>query len=195
MPLTDGAVIIPGVGYVYTAPTNTEKPADPKNPGATWTDRGHTSEDGLSVSFEISKSLRRTWRARAGLRESIDEVSFVLSWTSLQIDNPNMGAFFGGGDIAGEGVFGVPKTPGSVEKALFIRLVDGAAEVDVYAAKVSLGPNGEITASPEGFAGLPIAATVLDDAAAAHLAEWLSPHLGTPAGGALAPSSTTARKD
>ncbi|CAM3433235.1 hypothetical protein [Stackebrandtia soli] len=181
MALDDSTLVIPGVGYVFTAPTGTARPTDPSAPDAAWTDLGHSSEDGLTVTFEIEKTVRRTWRSRAGVRESIDEITFTLGWTALQVDNEALSAYFGGGDVAAEGVFGVLKSPGALEKALFIRLVDGAAEVDFYAAKASLGPGGEATASPEDFTGFPLQATVLDHASAAHLAEWLAPHLGTPA--------------
>src|SRR5687768_4055190 len=100
MALDDAALVIPGVGYIYTAATGTAKPASPAAPAAPWIDTGHTSEDGLSISFEISTTKRRTWRARAGVRVSVDEVNFTLSWTALQLDNTNLELFFGGGDIS-----------------------------------------------------------------------------------------------
>ncbi|MEV4414014.1 hypothetical protein [Catellatospora sp. NPDC049609] len=181
MALNDNTLVIPGIGYVYTAPTGTAKPASVTAPAAPWVDTGHTSEEGLTVAFEISKTKRRTWRARAGVRVSVDEVNFTLSWTALQFDNESMTSYFGGGDVDEEGVFGVVKSPAPVEKALFIRLVDGMSEVDLYVAKAAIGPGGELTASPEDFAGFPLEAEVLDHASVAHLADWLSPLLGTAA--------------
>lgn len=178
MALDDSSLIIPGVGYIYTAPTGTAKPASATAPAAPWVDTGHTSEDGLSISFEISTTKRRTWRARAGVRVSVDEINFTLGWTALQVDNPTLEMFFGGGDLTVADTFGVIKTPQPIERALFIRLVDGAAEIDLYVAKVAIGGSGEATASPEDFTGFPLEASVLDHAAAAHLAQWLGPQLG-----------------
>lgn len=178
MALDDNTLVIPGVGYIYTAVPGTTKPAAGAAPAAPWVDNGHTSEDGLSINFEISTTKRRTWRARAGVRVSVDEINFTLGWTGLQVDNDTLSLYFGGGDIATAEVFGVPKTPVPQEKALFIRLVDGAEEVDLYVAKAAIKAAGESTASPEDFTGFPLEAEVLDYASAAHLAEWLADHLG-----------------
>lgn len=188
MPLSDGALTIPGVGYVYTAPTGTPKPTDLAAPASPWVDMGHSSTDGLTISFEISTTKRRTWRAPAGVRVSVDEISFSFGWTALQWDNENLGAYFGGGDISAAGVFGIGKSPAPIERALFIRLVDGTSSIGLHVAKSAIAASGEATASGEDFAGLPLTADVLDHASATHLAELLAPHLGTPAGG-FAPES------
>lgn len=181
MALNDSALVIPGVGYIHTAPTGTTRPTNPAAPPPPWVDNGHTAEDGLTINFEISTTKRRTWRSRSGVRVSVDEVNFTLSWTALQVDNDSLTNYFGGGDISLPDTFGVVKNPAPVERALFIRLVDGDDEVDLYVAKAALGPGGESTASPEDFTGFPISAEVLDHAAAAHLAQWLAPHLGAAA--------------
>lgn len=178
MALDDSTLVIPGVGYIHTAPTGTSKPADPAAPATPWVDNGHTSEDGLTINFEISKTKRRTWRSRAGVRVSVDEVNFTLSWTGLQLDNETLQLYFGGGDISTADMFGVVKNPSPVERALFIRLVDGTKEVDLYVAKTAIAGSGEATANPEDFTGWPLEAEVLDHAAAAHLAQWFAPQLG-----------------
>lgn len=102
----------------------------------------HTAEDGLTITFEISKTTRRTWRSRSGVRVSVDEVNFTLGWTALQFDNETLTNYFGGGDVSAVDTFGVVTSPAPVERALFIRLVDGAAEVDLYVAKAAIGPEG-----------------------------------------------------
>jgi len=189
MALTDGALVIPGVGYVYTAPAGTEKPASITAPPSPWVDMGHSTTDGLTIGFEISTTKRRTWRAPAGVRVSVDELAFSLGWTALQWDNDNLGAYFGGGDITAQGVFGIAKNPAPQERALLVRLVDGAASIGLYVAKAAITASGEASANGEDFAGLPLTAEVLDHASAAHLAELLADHLGAPAGGALVPTN------
>lgn len=180
MALDDTTLVIPGVGYIYTGPPGTPRPANPVSPAAPWLDNGHTSPDGLTITFEISKTKRRTWRSRTGVRVSVDEVNFTLGWTGLQIDNETLTLYFGGGDTSQPGAFGVVKDPAPVERALFIRLVDGSSEVDLYVAKTAIAGSGESTANGEDFAGWPLEAEVLDDAAAANLAQLLAPQLGAP---------------
>jgi hypothetical protein len=177
--LDDTTLVIPGTGFVYLSPVGTARPALAAAPAAPWVDMGHSTEDGLTINYEVSTTVRRTWRARAGVRKTVDEVSFTLGWTGLQVDNDTLAAYFGGGDTSTAAAFGVMKVAAPYERALFIRLVDGGAEVDIYAAKASISAAGEATASPEGFIALPLEAQILDHAAAAHLAQWLAPHLGT----------------
>lgn len=181
MALDDNTLIIPGTGFIFTAPTGTPKPANLSAPAAPWVDNGHTSDDGLTINFEIAKTKRTTWRARAGVRVSVDEINFRLSWTALQLDNDTLSHYFGGGDISDPDTFGVLKTPTPQEKALFVRLVDGSKEVDFYAAKAAIGGDGESTANPEDFTGFPLSAEILDHAAAEHLAQWLAANLGATA--------------
>lgn len=182
MALDDTTLVIPGVGYIYTAPTGTAKPASAAAPATPWVDDGHTSEDGLSVTFELKTTKRKTWRSRAGVRVTVDDMDLTLGWTALQLDNETLAQYFGGGDITAPGVFGVVKTPAPVERAMFVRLVDGTHEVDLYVAKAAIAAAGEIKATPEDFTGFELQATILDHAAAAHLMQWLAPNLGTPAG-------------
>ena len=182
MPLNDATLTIPGLGYIYSAPPGTTRPVNVVNPAAPWVDNGHTDEDsGLEIKFEIKTTKHRTWRARSGVRVSVDEVNFTLSWTALQVDNDTLAAYFGGGDASKAGMFGVSKSPNLIERALFIRLVDGDHEVDLHVARAAVGPASQIKANPKGFAGFPLQAEVLDQASAASLADWLAPHLGTPA--------------
>ncbi|MGH8881860.1 MAG: hypothetical protein ACRD0P_31685, partial [Stackebrandtia sp.] len=151
--------------------------------GKPWVDLGHTSEEGLTLSLEVEKTIKKTWRNRTGLRTTVDEVTFEVSWQSLQFDAASLSAYFGGGEIPEENVFGVTgdfDTP--YEKALFIRLVDGTNEVDLYLSKVDLGPGDEGEWSPEEFAGLPTKAVVLDDADAKYMLELMSPTIGKPDG-------------
>lgn len=177
MALDDGTLHIPGTGYIYLADASTVAPTV-MPPGVAWTDLGHTSEDGLTINYEVDKEVLRTWRARTGARTRIGDVNFTVSWTGLQVDNDTLSAYFGGGDVATAGKFGVSKTPAVLEKALFIRLVDGATELWLHASKAAISSNGEIGATPEGFMTFPTSAQILDDSAASVLADWIGADLG-----------------
>ncbi|MGH8876282.1 MAG: hypothetical protein ACRD0P_02895 [Stackebrandtia sp.] len=179
--LTDGATIIPGKGYIYTAEPGTDRPEYGTEAPPPWVDLGHTSEEGLTISLEVERTVKKTWRNRVGLRTTVDEVTFELTWMGLQFDTPSLMAYFGGGEVPEEGVFAVTGDfDKPYERALFIRLEDGDAEVDLYLSKVSLGPGDEAEISPEEFAPLPVKATVLDDADAKYLLELMAPHIGYP---------------
>ncbi|MGH8791768.1 MAG: hypothetical protein ACRDXX_03880 [Stackebrandtia sp.] len=182
MALNNATLNIPGIGYVYLAPPGTPRPDHATDARSPWVDLGHSSEDGLTITFEVEKTVKKTWRNRIGVRETVDDVTFNFAWTALQFDYPSLMAYFSGGDTSVAGVFGVTRDVTPYERAVYIRLVDGASEIDVYIARAGLGPAGEIEAGPEEFAGMPIAATVLDDESAAHLVDFLSPHLGSPDG-------------
>jgi len=60
MALDDSTLVIQGVDFIHTAPPGTPKPADPAAPPAPWVDQGHSSEDGLSITFEMNRTRRRT---------------------------------------------------------------------------------------------------------------------------------------
>jgi len=190
MALNNATLSIPGIGYVYLAPVGTPRPDHGTDARTPWVDLGHSSEDGLTVTFEVEKTVKKTWRNRVGVRETVDDVTFNFAWTALQFDYPSLLAYFSGGDDSQPGVFGVTREIASYERAVYIRLVDGKAEIGIYIARAGLGPGGEIEASPEEFAGMPITATVLDDETAEHLVSWLSPHLGTPDAPIAAKQST-----
>ena len=100
MALDDTALVIPGTGYIFTAPPGTARPTNINAPATPWTDNGHSADDGLTVKFEVKTTKRKTWRARAGVRVTVDDVDCTLSWTGLQVDNGTLTNYFGGGDIS-----------------------------------------------------------------------------------------------
>jgi len=162
MALDDAAVIIPGTGYVFVAPAGTAAPASKTDPGSPWRDLGHTSiDDGLTITKDGGDSnILGTWRNPA-LRDRRDPVVFALTIHLLQLSNDTLSMYFGVGDTTVDGVFGVALIPTPVELAMFVRIVDGANEMQVYLPKVSVGSDDDVEVDVENFLAFPVRATIL----------------------------------
>src|SRR5690606_20712150 len=176
--MLDSAVILPGVGYMYLAPAETVAPANLEEPEAPWENLGHTSrEDGLTITRDGGDSeTLGTWQ-NPSLRERRDPSVFAITAYLHQVDNNVLSLYFGGGDTSTEGVFGVNSVTGTVEKALYVRIVDGANEVGLYVPKVSIGAEDDVEVDPGGFLSFPIRATVLQ-ATGSNLMDFYGTHLG-----------------
>lgn len=162
MALDDAAVIIPGTGLVFVAPAGTAVPSDKTNPEAPWRDLGHTSiDDGLTITKDGGDSnVLGTWRNPA-LRDRRDPVVFALTVHLLQFSNDTLSMYFGAGDTTVDGVFGVALIPAPVELAMFIRIVDGANEIQLYLPKVSVSSDDDVEVDVENFLAFPVRATIL----------------------------------
>lgn len=178
MAATDSAVWIPGTGYAYVAPASTATPASQTAPAAPWVDLGHTSrENGLGIGREGGDSeVLGTWR-NPTLRERRDPISYFITINLLQFDNANLALYFGGGDASVADKFGVPLNPAAQERAMFIRIVDGANSLGLYVPKVSIAPEDDMEVDVESFMELPVRATVLG-VEGSNLMEFLHPDLG-----------------
>jgi len=178
MALDDAAVIIPGTGYVYTAPAGTAAPVDLINPGSPWEDLGHTSiEDGLTITKDGGDSnILGTWRNPA-LRDRRDPVTFAITIHLLQLTNETLAFYFGGGDTSVEGVFGVNLITQPQERAMFVRIVDGDVSAPLYVPRVSLASDDDVEVDVENFLAFPVRATVLG-VTGSNLMDWYGLHLG-----------------
>lgn len=162
MPQTDSAVIIPGTGFMYIAPPETAKPASLTAPAAPWETLGHTSrEDGLTITRDGGDSeVLGTWQNTA-LRERRDPTIFAITAFLHQVDNAVFELYFGTGDVATAGEFGVISTTGTTAKALYVRIVDGANSVSLYVPRVSIAAEDDVEVDVENFLAFPVRMTVL----------------------------------
>lgn len=162
MPLVDSQVLIPGAGRLYTAPLGTPKPSNLVAPPAPWDDIGHSSiEDGLTIGREGGDSeVLGTWQNPA-LRERREATTWFITMFLHQVSNQVLSFFFGGGDATVAAVFGVPLIPVAQERALFIRVIDGANEAPLYVPRVSLLADDDVEVDIEQFLAFPVRATVL----------------------------------
>lgn len=179
MALNDAAVYIPGTGRVYVAPGETVRPVDLTAPTTPWEELGHTSrEDGMTITRDGGDSeVIGTWQ-NPSLRERRDPTTFAITMFLQQIDNNALAMYFGGGDESVEGEFGVNVVGGTTERALYVRIIDGANEVGLYVPKVSIAAEDDVEVDVEGFLSLPIRCTVLG-VTGENLMTFLADHLGT----------------
>jgi hypothetical protein len=162
MALTDDAVFIPGTGFIYLAPAETAEPASLTSPASPWENLGHTSrDDGLTITRDGGDSeVLGSWQ-NDSLRERVDPTTLAVTLFALQVDNTVLGMYFPGGDTSVPGRYGVTSASGTAEKAMYIRIVDGANEVGLYIPKVSVRSDDDVEVDVEGFLAFPLRATVL----------------------------------
>jgi hypothetical protein len=178
MALTDSSVYIPGTGFIYLAPASTAVPASLTSPAAPWVNLGHTSlDDGITITRDGGDSeVLGTWQ-NPSLRERKDPTTFALTMVAHQVDNTVLGLYFGGGDATGTGKFGVNATTGTTDKAMYVRIVDGANSLGLYLPKVSLSSEDDVSMDAQGFLSFPLRATVLQ-VTSQNLMEWIGTGLG-----------------
>lgn len=178
MALNDNAVLIPGTGRVYLAAPGQAAPPDPRNPVDPWQVVGHTSRDnGLTITRDDGDSeIKGTWE-NPRLRERRDPTQWAITFQLHQVDNNTLELFFGPGDMTQPGRFGVAGDAAPVERALFVRMIDGSAEAGLYLPRVSIGAEDDIEVDVENFLAFPVRASVLQ-ITGSNLMDWLSPNLG-----------------
>lgn len=174
MALTDAAVLIPGTGHIYLAPTGTPAPPDPNTvPSSPWLDVGHTSrEDGLTISRDGGDSeVLGTWQ-NANLRDRREPTTWAVGFRLHQVDGEALRLFFGGGEII-DGRYAAPANPIAQEHALYVVMVDGTNRVGIYFPKTSVLADDDVEVDVENFLALPVRATVLS-MAGTNLMEWFA---------------------
>lgn len=194
MALDDGAVVLPGRGYLFwndtpgAAPpaTTTAAIAALNLTAATqltgWRNLGHTSrENNVALGKDGSEGeTKGSWQATA-LRKLADEVIWNLSVSSLQLSNDTLDLYFGEGDISDLNMYHVLPSATPMEGALWLCLVDGADRVPLYLPKVSATSDDAPEFDPTAFMEFSIKMTVLEHAGALGLMSWYAAGLGTPA--------------
>lgn len=178
MALIDSAVLIPGTGEIYVAPAETAIPASLTAPVDPWENLGHTSrEDGLTITRDGGDSETiGTWQNPV-LRERRDPTTFAITAFLHQVTNDVLEMYFGPGDVTVADQFGVTSSTATIERALYVRIIDGTNEAGLYVPKVSISSEDDVEVDVEGFLAFPIRATVLQ-VTGSNLMTWLGPELG-----------------
>jgi len=176
--LLDSAVLIPGTGQIWVAPAETAMPASLTAPASPWDNIGHTSrEDGLTITRDGGDSETiGTWQ-NPTLRERRDPTTFAITAFLHQVTNDVLEMYFGPGDVDTADQFGVTSSTATIERALYIRIIDGTNEAGLYVPKVSISSEDDVEVDVEGFLAFPIRATVLQ-VTGSNLMTWLGPELG-----------------
>lgn len=178
MALLDSAVIIPGTGFMYTAPAETAIPANLVTPASPWDNLGHTSrEDGLTITRDGGDSeVIGTWQ-NPSLRERREPTTFAITAFLHQVTNEVLEMYFGPGDVDTADRFGVTSATDTVARALYVRIVDGSNSVGLYVPRVSISSEDDVEVDVEGFLAFPVRMTVLQ-VSGSNLMEFIGPELG-----------------
>src|SRR5690606_10624753 len=180
MALDDNAVMVPGRGYFYIAPTNTAAPSG--SPTTPWVNVGHTSRDEpLTISREGGdRETLGSWQNEA-LRERIEPTTYQIAFRLLQYDELAHRLYYGGGQVnATTGRFEVPKTPVPQEHALYVEIIDGTNVWNRYFPKVSILGSDDEEHDVEQLSGMPVSATVLGDSPLDYLSSVDGPAFAEP---------------
>ena len=172
MALDADAVIVPGEGHFYIAAVGTTAPTGTAAPSSPFTEAGYTSKDDpLTLTRDGGDSTPLfAWQSGSPLRTSTEPVTYKLTFNLLQTDAVSLALYYGGGTVnAVSDEFEVPKTPAPQQKALFIRVVDGANVWAKYFPKVDIIGSDDIEYDTEDLLKMPVTATVLDDDALTYL--------------------------
>jgi hypothetical protein len=177
--LTDSAVLIPGTGELWTAPAETVMPVDPTAPTTPWENLGHTSrEDGLTITRDGGDTEPiGTWQ-NPSLRVTREPTNFAITAFLHQVDNNVLEMYFGPGDVSVADQFGVTSSIAAIQRALFVRIIDGANEASLYVPKVEISSEDDMEVDVEGFLAFPVRMTVLQ-VTGSNLMTWIGPELGT----------------
>ncbi len=178
MALNDQSVIVPGTGFIYFAPAETAVPADLVAPAAPWDNIGHTSrEDGLTITRDGGdEEVIGTWQ-NPNLRVVKEPTTFAITAHLHQVTDEVLGLYFGGGDDTVADQFGITSTTGTSDRAMYVRIVDGANSRSLYVPKVAISSEDDIEVDVEGFLSFPIRATVLQ-VTGEPLITWIGDGLG-----------------
>lgn len=194
MALTDGAVVLPGRGYVYTHDTpGTATPAatqaaldaldlDAATIATGWNNMGHTSrENSVALAKDgTDPETKGTWQ-KPNLRQTTGTTTWSLGIPALQIDNSVLAMYFGAGDITDPDAFHVLPNASPVEKAFFLVLVDGSSRTGLYLPKASVSSDDAPEFDTENFTEFSLKAVIEDHSGSSGLMSWYKAGLGTPA--------------
>ncbi|MER5350582.1 hypothetical protein ABT093_09650 [Kitasatospora sp. NPDC002551] len=179
MSLDDATTIIPGTGYLYLAPPDTEKPVtitDPLAPGSPWVNLGHTSPDNMP-SFTRDGDAPTTlgsWQNRK-IRQTSPDITYGLTYQSIQADPTNLQLYFGCGaeKMQADGSIRIPASPVPQIKALLMIIVDGSHFVPLWHPRVSLLGSDAVSLDRENWFALPMAGTFLaSELIGGDIGEW-----------------------
>jgi hypothetical protein len=190
MALNDAAVLVPGVGHIYTNPASGVKWTAAQL--ATYVSAG-TVPSGFTELGHTDLDTILTWTADGGdtttkgswqnpsLRTVITSAAVdAITLNAEQVlDNDILTLFHGGGDDSVDGEFAWPDAPAAVERSAAILFLDGTDVLGLSLPKVSILRADVPSFAADDFMKLPLKFTILKDASLSR-GYWLNATIGTP---------------
>lgn len=161
MALKDNAVLVVDTGNYFLAAPGTAAPADLMDPGAAWTNVGHTSlEDILKLASDGGEATVLGTLQSKNLRTSYSARTETMTFTLQQFDEASLKLYFGRNMdyIDGDNRFmGVPENPQPTIAAFLVVFVDGDEHFAFYAPKAEILRGDDMELADTGsIAGLPL---------------------------------------
>ncbi|MFB7643886.1 hypothetical protein ACFC0S_03180 [Streptomyces sp. NPDC056084] len=179
MALVDDAAFVAAGGYIYIADADKPKPTaitDPLAPGAGWESIGHTSRDELPEFGRDGDDpeIKGSWQ-NAKLRSTNPDVTYSITFKSIQASPETYGLYFGAGPgaVQADKSFRIPATPVPQVKALLVVLVDGTKFLPLWHPRVSLLGSDAVAMAVDDFVSFPIKGTFLGSSTIGNaIGEW-----------------------
>lgn len=188
MATTDGAVLIPGVGHIFTHPTtgntwtlaNLTAYASAGTIPTGWGELGHSDLDSILTFAQDGgdSTVKGSWQ-NPSLRETVAPITESFTIPAEQVlDDDILTLYYGGGDNTVTGRFAAPDSPAPVQRSAIVVMLDGTTPVGFSVACASIGRSDVISMAQDDFIKLPLKFTILKMAGKPRF-EWINADLGT----------------
>ena len=159
MALNANAVLKPTRLDAYFGEVGLEKPADLKNPGASWEHVGHsTMEDILSQNTEGGESTQLGSIQNNALRTSVTAAVRSFTLNLMQWDAATLKLYYGKNTVVGDdGELQIPRQPQPSEGSLLIVIREGDNVAGFFSKKASAIGDGDFSISDtDSLATIPV---------------------------------------
>jgi hypothetical protein len=160
-------VRVAGAGNVYVAAEGTTLPTTSSSVlGASWTDLGYCTEDGVTFTQGRETTDLNAWQGTK-VRVLTDAEPTSVAFTLMQTNADVLPVAFGGGTLdeveAGEYSFTPPSFGGNVVRALVIEFVDGDVTYRYCIPRAQIQGEVQVQLQRSGAVTYPLEFGVLDD--------------------------------
>lgn len=166
-------------GSILLAPKGTTAPADLDTPwGASWTDLGFMSDDGVSMEYSTDVEDINAWQSLSPVRRILTSVNMTLGFTAIELKASTITAYFPDSvitEVSAGTVFrlDIPAAPGPAEYAIGLEWIDGEIKNRLVIPRGEITERGAISLGRSAAVGLEMTVSAYASAAP-EIATWLS---------------------
>jgi len=167
---------IPGIGTAWASP---------------WEPLGYVSEDGVTVSPDVSSDTITPWQSTSPIRTVITGKAISMQFILWQTNPQNLGVYFDMDTAAASSAtsyaFDIRSDEGGYIYSVGLDILDGENALQIMFPRAQLSGNGDVTFSRGAVIGWDVTLSALDDAGVlAHIAGGVS----APSGAAASTGTT-----
>ena len=189
MALTDSAVLVPGVGHIFTMDFDTGDTwtatelatyASAGTVPTDWLELGHTDLDSILTFAQDGgdTTTKGSWQ-NPSLRTVITTAavdSFTVNAEQV-LDNDVLTLFYGGGSAAVADRFAGPDAPAAIERSVMLVMLDGTTPLGFSVQRASILRADAPSLAADDFIKLPLKFTILKASGKPRF-EWINTALG-----------------